>query len=721
MHAALICMFLLVLPPSSTSPNGLRDDSEAGSGQIVGSNQNAGSPRETKPGEPSRQREGVSVESSANAVVVVTASRIDIPLKESPAATSVVTDLDLRSMPRGIAADEALKLVPGMKIDNQANGERVHMSIRGQGLLTERGIRGIKVLLDGLPLNDPTGFAPDLFDVDWNSVERVEVIRGPSSALYGGGAAGGVVSILTRDGTSKAIGGEASVVGGSNAFSKAFSELGGTARGINYRVSASHNQGDGYRDHAAFDATNLYGKFSWRLGATGRLTAIVAATRYFNENAEGLNLSWLNQDRRMANPDALTFNEYQNTRRITSGVTGQVNLASHQELAFSAYYRHTRWRESVPSSVQHRTFETPGAILQYRMHHGNGWLRNHFTAGADLDWQVIDEYRRPNQGLGNEGPGLLSQQAIHQRNVGLYLLDRLEFGRQWSLTLDARSDHIRNTLDDHLRLGGVDLSGLANFKKITGRVGASWNPNDRVGFYTSWGQGFLPPATEELANNPLHQGGFNTGLVPATSWGQEVGARGSLRQQLTYDVAVFRLDTKNDFGRYRVPSRPLETFYQNAGSSRRYGVETALGWYPRDLFAARLSYTFSDFNYTDIQSLFGNFHDKIMPNAPRHQAYLDLEYPFLSHWVAGLSGEMQSRSYVDATNSLWADGYGLLHARFGFRWKTDWYLAEIMASGRNMLGSEYIAFTEPDPDGNSFQPAPVAEFFITARVWFAGQ
>jgi len=132
--------------------------------------------------------------------VVVSAARIGVPVKENPSAASVVTEKDLDILPRSIGAEEALRLVPGVKVDNQADGERVHISIRGQGLLTERGVRGIKVLLDGIPLNDPSGFAPDLFDVDWSNVQRIEVIRGPASALYGSGSAGGVINITTKDG-----------------------------------------------------------------------------------------------------------------------------------------------------------------------------------------------------------------------------------------------------------------------------------------------------------------------------------------------------------------------------------------------------------------------------------------------------------------------------------------------------------------------------------------
>lgn len=131
--------------------------------------------------------------------VVITAPRMTLPLKEIPFSTSIVAPEVLRDLPRSVAIDEPLKLVPGVKIDNQANGSRVHLSIRGQGILTERGIRGIKILLDGIPINDPTGFAPDFFDVDFNTVERIEILRGPAASLYGGSASGGIINIITQN------------------------------------------------------------------------------------------------------------------------------------------------------------------------------------------------------------------------------------------------------------------------------------------------------------------------------------------------------------------------------------------------------------------------------------------------------------------------------------------------------------------------------------------
>jgi iron complex outermembrane receptor protein len=650
--------------------------------------------------------------------VVVTAPRMEIPLKENPAATTVVDQETIqKTKSKSIAADEVLKLVPGLKVDNQADGERVHLSIRGQGLLTERGVRGVKVLLDGLPLNDPTGFAPDLFDVDWATVKRVEVFRGPASALYGGGAAGGVLSITTRDGEKGREHVDGSIDLGSGSFWKATGEASGVEGPVSYRVSGSRMMGEGYREHTAYFGTNLYGKFRLDPGSTTHLTAIVAGTSYFNENAEGLNADQVLQNRRMPNPDALTFNEYQKTRRATFGLTGQTALAANQDLAYSLYYRSTQWVESVPSTVQHRTYESPGAFLQYSLHLGQGAVKHHLSAGADLDAQAIDDLRRPNLGGAAEGPEVVADQTIRQSGLGLYLLDRVDLGSRWGAMLGLRWDRMTNELDDNLRSNGVDRSGDVNFEKATGRVGITWNPSERLGLYASWGQGFLPPATEELANNPAALGGFNTGLVPATSHGEEVGARGTLVHQLTYDVALFRLETKNDFNRYRVPGRPLETFYGNLGNTTRYGVETLLGWFPVDPVTVQLAYTWSRFKYDDVKSLQGAFSGTFMSNAPEHQAYIDVELRPASGFVVGLSGELATRSYVDASNLVWAGGYTLAHARVGYGWKTRTYRAEASLSVRNLTGKEYIAFTEPDPDGNSYQPAPTRQVFAGARIW----
>lgn len=652
--------------------------------------------------------------------IMVTAPRQEVPYREAPGATTVVGADTLKDMPKGIGIAEAVNVVPGVKVDTQYDSEKVHVSIRGQGILTERGIRGIMVLLDGIPLNDPSGFAPDLYDVDWSAVERIEVIRGPSGAFYGGGSSGGVINIVTRSGRSEPDRGALRMEAGAHSFWKTLGEVSGRSEAMDYRISASREMGDGSRDHSAFAGTKIGGKFRFLAGPDFHLDAILLGTSYFQENPEGLNKDQVREDPWQANPDSDSKNEFQKTRRFTAGLVGDWHAAPDQDLHFSAYGRWWKYDEAFPSAVQHNDIDNPGAMVQYTFHTGGGSLKNHFSLGADAGWQHVDQTKHPNLGHAIEGPELLADQTVTQRGYGFYALDRLEWGKGWGAFLNLRTDNIRNELDDRLKAGGVDLSGSRRFEKTTFRAGLTWNPRGNLGLYTTWGQGFLPPATEELIANPVRQAGFNRIITPATSYGFEVGARGYQGEEFTYDTALFYLHTRNDFERYRVPTRPLETFYGNAGDSSRYGIETSLGWYPSKAFTARLAYTYNHFTYSQIESK--TFPTAVpgnrLPNSPAHQAYLDFEYHPLSRFFFGVSGELQSRAYVDPTNEPYIGGYTLVHARLGYRWEGLRTRGEVWVSLRNAFDKRYIAFTEPDPDGNSYQPGPGREAFVGLHLWF---
>jgi iron complex outermembrane receptor protein len=663
---------------------------------------------------PTKKQDSLSLKTLS--AIVITATRIGIPRREIPAATAVVGPEALATMPRGIAVDEAVRLVPGVKVDNQADGKRVHMSIRGQGILSERGIRGIKVTLDGLPINDPSGFAPDFYDVDWPTVDVVEVLRGPGASLYGAGSSAGVLNIRTDDGGPTPASGFVSGTYGSNGFWRATGDFGGSQGNLNYRGSYTRNEGDGYRVHTAFHGDNVYAKVHWAALAGLHLTPIVWYTDFFNQNAEGLNLTWLAQDRRMANPDAITYNEYQDTKRVVGGAVGEADLGSGRSLQFNGFVRSTRYEESVPSTVQHRSLLSPGATIQYTVERPTGSLRHHLSLGTDVQRQDIDEYRRPNLGNAVEAPDTVSNQSIYQYGVGFFALDRIELGSGWGAMLNVRYDRVQNRLFDHLQAGGVDLSGDASFDHLTGRAGVTFAPGRDLGFYASFGQGFLPPATEELANNPERLGGFNQNLQPAVSWGGEVGARGTLGGTVLFDVSLFQLHTDNDFDRYRVETRPLETFYRNAGSSQRYGVESYLAWTPATPVVLQVAYTYSHFKYTNTSGAYGDIHGHWLPNSPQHQLVVDAQYSPVEKFTVGLSVEALSRWYIDPTNATSQDGYALLNARASYRLPVPGPGAELMVAARNIFGKQYIAFTEPDPDGNSYQPAAERELFAGLRV-----
>ncbi|MFH1297930.1 MAG: TonB-dependent receptor, partial [Bacteroidota bacterium] len=562
--------------------------------------------------------------------------------------------------------------------------------------------------------------------VDWETVERIEALRGPAAAIYGGGSNAGILNIITQRGNPAPIGGRLYATAGSNGFVKVLGQVDGEQKQFNYRVSYSHIRGDGYRQHSAFRGNNLYLRGTWTPNTKVTIIPIINYGYYFTQNPEGLNLSQLD-DPKQCNPDAIPCNEYQKTVRLTNGMVGSINLGQHQQIRFNGLLRMGTYKETGSTAVTYRDIAAPGGSLQYTLSLSKNWFANHLSVGGDVQWQTIGEYKVGNikdttrtESRGSirmdviEDSVMLANQRIFQQGFGVFLMDRMEFGKKLNLILSLRYDNIENELTDKMNRTGK-LSGKATFDRLTGRVGLSYAIHPAINVFANWGQGFLPPSTEELINNPVSYGGFNQQLVPATSSGEEIGLRGTVWQRFYYELTAFYLKTRDDYYRYRVPARPLETFYGNAGASDRFGVETYVSVTPWDPLNIKVAYTFNHFNYTSPDSISGNW----LPNCPEHQLYAQVEWNFLRHFSVVAATQWTSRWYIytDVVHKdVFQKGYNLYNLRLAYHWKIGLLKGEVSLYGKNLFNESYIAFTEPDPDGNCYQPGSGREVFVTLKL-----
>ena len=681
--------------------------------------------------------------------VIVTANRLPITLKSNPGSISLVTPEMLKLMPKTIGVEEAFRLVPGVRIDNQHGGERVHVSIRGQGILTERGLRGIGVMLDGIPVNDPSGFAPDLYDVDWATVKDIQVLRGPAAGLYGCGSSAGILYITTNDGGPVPIEGEYIQIFGSNKFFKELAQVDGTQENINYRLSFSREDGNGYRDHQAFWSNKLYEKLNFTPSDKLKITQIVSHTDYFQQNPEGLNREQFD-NLKQANPDANPFNEYQKTNRTTLGMIGLYKINDMNDFEVTPFYRYWNYKETSNKAAEYRRITNPGVSVQYNLHLSSGNVMNNFSVGTDLKWQDIGMYKLQSASNPNrvestdeyniETDSLLANQIIYQQSTGLFALYKLDVGN-FNLIGSVRYDKINNELTD--KMSGLDSAKTTkDFSRTSARVGASYGFAGEFNLFANWGQGFVPPSTEELANNPVGYSGFNTHLVPATSNSYEIGARGFFSDKLYYELTGFIMDTKNDFFRFKQSGRGnQEVFYGNAGNSRRYGIETYISYNILPNLTWQIAYTFADYRYTSatIDPVYTDTNyvlttppadGQYLPNSPKHQLYSEVVYSPVQSVKMSVGVENQSKwaIYTDAkayNNELdpaifqnWQDGFTLFNAEVTYLWNLGVLNGELSLSVRNLTDEQYMAFTEPDPDGNSYQPGPGREFFGNLRIKF---
>ena len=681
--------------------------------------------------------------------VVVSANRVPILLKNNPGSVSVVTPEVLSFMPKSVGAEEALRLIPGIRIDNQHDGERVHVSIRGQGILTERGLRGIGVIIDGIPANDPSGFAPDLYDVDWGTVNKIEVLRGPSASLYGGGGAAGILNISTNDGGSKPIGGEVNQIFGSNGFSKSLLQVDGSHNDIDYRVSYSRTSGDGYRDHQAFWGNKIYEKINFKPSAKLSVTQIISHTDYFQQNPEGLNIGQFD-NLRQANPDANPFNEYQKTNRTTAGFHGKYKFSELHDLELTAYIRSWNYKETSNKAAEYRNITNPGTSIQYNLHLNSGKVKNDLSFGADMKWQNIDLYKL--QSASNpqrqesisetnlETDSLLANQIISQKSIGVFALYKLGIGK-FNLIGSMRSDAMNNELTNKM-LALDTARTVKNFRKFSARIGASYSFSNSANVFVDWSEGFTPPSTEELASNPVGYSGFNTHLVPATSDCKEIGIRGFVNEKLSYEITGFIMNTENDFFRFKQSGRGnQEVFYGNAGNSKRYGIETSVSYELLKNLTLQVAYTFADYKYVSsvIDPVYTDpvyvltsppVTGQWLPNSPKHQLYTEIVYSLSKSFKFSLASEYQSKwaIYTDpkayygeldpSVYQNWQNGFNLFHARISYELNIGKVKGECSIFVRNITASKYMAFTEPDPDGNAYHPGPAREFFGNIKIKF---
>src|SRR5688572_7171771 len=208
--------------------------------------------------------------------IVVTATLLERTLEKTPASVSVVTEDDIQLGRQQLALDEALSRVPGLFMQNRYNfAQDLRLSVRGFGARGQFGIRGVKVLVDGIPETLPDGLG-SVDSIDLGATSQIEVIRGPSSALYGN-ASGGVIS-LTSEGGRDVPQAELRVAAGGYEFAKSQLKFGGETGRLNYLVSVSDQELEGYRAQSNYENKLLSGRFDVDLGRDRSLLTVVSFT-----------------------------------------------------------------------------------------------------------------------------------------------------------------------------------------------------------------------------------------------------------------------------------------------------------------------------------------------------------------------------------------------------------------------------------------------------------
>lgn len=649
--------------------------------------------------------------------ITVTSPRVETPITKVPYAVDLVTKDDIQLGTQQLGLDESLTKIPGVFMLNRYNfAQDLRIAIRGFGARADFGIRGIRLFADDIPLTLPDGQG-GIDSIDLASAERIEVIRGPSSSLYGA-ASGGVINIITEEGPEIPFV-EGRYTGGSYGFHKYNLKTGGQRGDLNYLFNIGRYELDGYRDNSQTESVIGNGKFIYDIDETSDFTTVINfVDSPIAQDAGGLTLEDARADRKQASANNLRFDAGEAIDQQQVGFVYRKEFREKHELRLRNYYVWRDFQQKLPIGPTLPFIDAGGVVGFERFYVGGGAQytykgnSNRLTLGFDVDEQDDDRVNYDNLD-GVVGP-LTLQQNETVSSLGFYAQNEQYLTDQWTLTTGIRYDRVEFDVTDRFLADGDD-SGVIEFDEVSPLIGLLWSPLQELNVYANVSTAFETPSTTEFGN-PMGGGGFNQGLQPQTATNYEIGIKGVVPRWygLTYSAAAFYIEGDDEL----VPVNIDENVFTNAGETRRRGLELSLSANPIDYLTVSFAYTYSDFEYRRFSNEAGtSFAGNNIPGVPEHFGFFELAYNHPSGYYAIWDTLLVSDFFADDANVFGAHGYGVSNLRAGYIKTVGDTEVSPFIGINNIFDKEYFSNVRVNAPGNRFfEPAPEINFYAGISV-----
>ena len=603
-------------------------------------------------------------------------------------------------------------------LNRQNYAQDLQLSLRGFGARSTFGVRGIRLIADGIPATMPDGQGQAAtFALD--SAERIEVLRGPYSVLYGN-SAGGVINVQTQDGPPQpTISGSA--LAGSYGTSRIGAMFGGTWGNFNGIGDLNRFDTQGYRVHSAATRDHLNTKL--RVGSEATSVTLVANSlrQYDTQDPGGLTRALMEQDPRQVAAGQEAFNARKTIKHDQAGVVLGQKLSADSRLEASVYYGQ-RWVDqylNIPRATQLVVTHSGGEVTIDR-NFGGGALRyfHSFTgtvrlaAGAEYD-TMHDVRKGYINNLGVQG-ALKRNEDNYVRATGYYAQGEWRPTEQWLLSAGLRYSRVAFRNEDHFitsnPLNGDD-SGDKAYSASTPVAGIVYRLNPSNSLYANYGRGFETPTFVELANQN-GASGLNFNLEASRSKHAEGGVKSIFPGVARVNAALFKITTENEI--VVDQNTGGRATFKNVGHTDRTGYEIAAETLTGGLLEARLSYTYLKATYREgFNTVIINGGPQVavpagasMPGVPSRVLYGDVRLrrePFF----ATLEGLSKSAVPVNDPNTDFAAGYTVFNFVAGLvqqdpGWRITEYVRVDNLTDRNYVGSVIVN----EGNGRYFEPSP---------------
>ena len=601
--------------------------------------------------------------------VVVTATRDARSLVDVPVPVSVADSTTIQAT-RTAGLHEVLRLTPGMQATSRFGLDDVNLSIRGSGVRTTFGVRGVAVVVDGVPVTEPDG-QTRLDIIELGAARQVEVVRGPASALYGGTASGGVVNIISRSPfDSRGVSLRAS--SGSYGFAKYDGSVGGVlANGaLGAYLSGTWTASDGFRAHNSNLMKRANLRAEWR--PTGRTRiGVEASTSDLDMKIPGaLTRDEFEADAFAADPGTVSNDHGRRDSRWRAGLKIDQSATLGSQTVEMSGYAFYGGRE-----LDHPIFQ----VIDQSLHRIQAGARAKLGLGGDGRWQasfggdydvLYGSAMQFTNVQGGRGAQVLDQ-AIDLPNVGVFTQVEGKLSRRFGVILGGRWDRVEYGVVNNLvpaRSASPDFTQFSPKATVSAALGPIGSA------YLSVARGFDVPTLGELTASPDPAVGFNADIVPKRVWNYELGLKSFVTDRLFIDASVFTKAIRGELlpRSIIVPgSSTPQTVYENAGRSRNWGAEFAATASLATDVDLGVSYTWSHFRLEEFTGTVVNgqgnavptdFAGNALPGVPAHRVAAELRAKPIRNLTVNVVGEWQSRVFVDNANTvdgmLFVRGFG---------------------------------------------------------------
>lgn len=621
---------------------------------------------------------------------------------------------------------EALGSVPGLVVQNRNNyAQDLQISSRGFGARSAFGIRGIKLMADGIPLSNPDGQGQAAtFDLD--TLDHIEVLRGPFTNLYGSNS-GGVIQLFSRDGAgAPSVSANTAMSAWDTQRYQAGAEGGNESGG--FLLNQSQFSTDGYREHSNASIDKSFAKLTLTPDIDTRLALIYTRLNQDDtKDPQGLTWDEYEENQNAASPNA----ELYDTRKTVDNSSLSLNF--EREFAAGTWQntlyggtRHVTQYLSIPKFVQSNPLSSGGVIDFDRNFQGAStrWIQpfglfiGELTVTSGLEYDASSDDRQGYENfvgdmLGVKGALRRSEQddvtSLSPFSQLVWEKDRLQ------LQGGLRYNHVEFQVDDKYITGSNgDDSGQVTYDGYTPNLGVSYLLTPQLSIYSSWSRGFETPTLNELFySGPDGRFGFD--LDAATSEQYEVGLKTRLGRNTNLQLALFQIDTQDEL--VVLASVGGRTSYQNATETERQGIELSLDSRLTDSLTSRFALTDMSAIYSQDfvsrgQTVKSGRH---IPNIPQRSLFGELTWQPLNGFSTGLEALYRSNLYVEDSNTAkTAPSYALVNWQARAEQQVKQLTFNQVLRVDNLFDREYIgSIVVGDSNGRYYEPGP-------ERAWYVG-